>query len=585
MLWKTIERDGNATKLPYQVGGAMAKSNDANTWTTFERACSGVAKYSGVGFVFSADDPFCGIDFDACRNTKTGLVDDWAKEWIVKLNSYSEVSPSQTGVKVFVRAKLPFDSGKKAIVNLSVAGKSPAVEVYDKLRYFAVTGVRLAGVSPNIEDRQAVVDELCERYFKQEPTPAPVAIPRSETTVVDRAEKYIDRLDVAIAGQGGHDKLFHVACVLRLGFGLTFDESWGIVKRYSDRCSPPWSDRELTHKLKQAEKQPGPRNYLRDAELSRWSHIPIPRYKEQDIVVPVTDTTTLHGAALEYLSALEAGTNNLTELGIGDLDFAVGGGLSKGEMVIIAARPSHGKSAFALQALDTCSANGMKGLIISEEMSQLALGKRVIQYASDTPEEHWKHQAEGVRKELDLHYSKRENVFVAENCRTTKKAVETIRWHVEHKGVEVVTVDYAQILGGTGKDQTARVSETSVALRQLANDTGIILLTLCQISRNIEGRDKFVPRSSDLKDSGQLEQDADVIIFLVWPHRINPEKPAHLYQVYVAKNRNRPINASAFNCRFFPSRQMILPEAPQPKIESKRYAEFDAFNNRAAGEF
>jgi replicative DNA helicase len=108
-----------------------------------------------------------------------------------------------------------------------------------------------------------------------------------------------------------------------------------------------------------------------------------------------------------------------------------------------------------------------------------------------------------------------------------------------------------------GKTSYERVTQTSIALRQAANDTGCLLLVLCQLSRDIEHRTQFVPMPSDLKDSGQLEQDADVITFLVWPHRIESSKDPQDFQVWVAKNRNRPINQTMVECRFEPSRQRI----------------------------
>jgi len=70
-------------------------------------------------------------------------------------------------------------------------------------------------------------------------------------------------------------------------------------------------------------------------------------------------------------------------------------------------------------------------------------------------------------------------------------------------------------------------------------------------------REKFIPRLDDLKDSGQLEQDADVILFLVWPYRLDTRKNPAAYEVWVGKNRNRPILAPEVDCKFDPSRQAI----------------------------
>jgi hypothetical protein len=69
---------------------------------------------------------------------------------------------------------------------------------------------------------------------------------------IDRARKYVSRMPVAVSGQRGHDKTFHVACVLLHGFALSVEDAATVLYEYSSRCSPPWSGRELEHKLEDA---------------------------------------------------------------------------------------------------------------------------------------------------------------------------------------------------------------------------------------------------------------------------------------------------------------------------------------------
>lgn len=588
VLWETRLRDGEKTKVPVQASGKPAKSNDPGTWSTFDAACSSAAKRkaSGVGFVFSESDAFCGIDFDGCRDPQTGKVADWARQWIVRFASYAEVSPSLTGVKVFIRGKSPFTAGRKRNVEAeSITDKTPAVEVYDRLRYFAVTGKRLQGMPSECRECPDVLAEFCREMFPPEHVPQPARTQRSD--VSDRAAKYLDRLPPAISGQGGHNATFHAACVLVLGFGLSAQDAYPLLCGFNQRCNPAWSERELWHKLHSAEKQTGERNYLRDALPEHWDRVKVPQYishgaKTAAPVVPetpVTDGMTLQEAARKYLSTLASGSNPLIELGIAELDYAVGGGVAPGEVVIIAARPSHGKSAVALQILDNCARNGMPGLIISEEMSTLAIGKRVLQYVSDEAEEHWKTRQTAVTRELDQHFAdeSRKPVYIAENCRTASRAESTIDWYVKERGVKIIAVDYAQILGSAGKTPYERVTATSIALRGIANRLGVTLLVLCQLSRGIESRERFMPKGSDLKESGQLEQDADVIVFLVWPHRIDATKDPKQYQIFISKNRNRPINQAAISCEFLPSRQMVRAEPPK-----NRTSAFDDWNREPA---
>jgi putative DNA primase/helicase len=105
--WRFETRDGKQTKVPINPHkGRRAKSNDPTTWSDYETALAAADKFGleGVGFMFSQDDPFIGIDIDDCRNPETGVIAAWAQEIIDRVPTYWEVSPSGTGVKGWVRA-------------------------------------------------------------------------------------------------------------------------------------------------------------------------------------------------------------------------------------------------------------------------------------------------------------------------------------------------------------------------------------------------------------------------------------------------------------------------------------------------
>jgi putative DNA primase/helicase len=144
VLWKfgARKQGDKPTKLPFQVNGSFASANKPETWATFE-AVSQVFQsggYSGIGFEFSANDPFCGIDLDGCRNPDTDDVAEWAREIVLVLNTYTEVSPSGSGVKLFMRGKLPIATGRKKELDVEkLSDKTPAIEIYDWGRYFAVS--------------------------------------------------------------------------------------------------------------------------------------------------------------------------------------------------------------------------------------------------------------------------------------------------------------------------------------------------------------------------------------------------------------------------------------------------------------
>jgi putative DNA primase/helicase len=159
IAWKYERRqDGKGkmkwTKVPVNPrNGRNARSNEPATWGTFDEAYSFYLKnennIAGIGFVFSPDDPFCGVDLDDCRDLETGSIHEWAARIVGQLASYAELSPSGTGLKIFVRGVLP--DGRK---------RRGPIEIYDRGRYFAVTGHHLPETPHTAEERQAELQRL-----------------------------------------------------------------------------------------------------------------------------------------------------------------------------------------------------------------------------------------------------------------------------------------------------------------------------------------------------------------------------------------------------------------------------------------
>lgn len=577
VLWKTGERrEGDKpTKLPYQPSGSLAKANDPETWSAFDEVCKHIAKYDGVGFEFDKSDPYCGIDLDGCRDVDSGKVQEWAREIILGFNSYAEVSPSGTGVKIFCRAK--WGLGRKIAVAgaAKVCDKEPGIEVYDHGRYFAVTGIKLRGMPDEPTECQDAITWLRQMYFAGVQRSKDDDF-RGEASVLDRARKYVAKLPGAVSGSHGHNATFHAACVLVLGFSLGEDDAFALMQEYNQRCEPAWLEKDLLRKVREANKQTGERGYLRNAAPERWPTIAIPKYESKPSTEKETGPreTTLADAAANYVEAIRAGKSGLVELGVGELDYALGGGVARGEMVIIAARPSHGKSAVALQCLHHWTSEGMPCAIVSEEMSALALGKRTLQFLTPIPEEHWLDESDRLDAEVSAYLDSHAKCVVLEGCGSAEAAAKAIERCVKDHGIQCAAVDYAQLLRSEGKSRYEQITNTSITLRQLASSLKIVLLVLCQLSRSIESRTEFIPIMADLKDSGQLEQDADVIVFLCWPHRIDPVKHEQSkFQFFIAKNRNRAVNQSMVACRFLPTRQMVLdslPEIPDGFRQEKR---------------
>jgi putative DNA primase/helicase len=104
-LWRLVQTLTRLAKHPFQPNGTMAKVNDATTWNSYEACVVAFTKcrYDGLGFIFTEDAPFCGIDFDHVIDDN-GCIENWARIVVERLNSYTEVSQSGTGLHVLVRA-------------------------------------------------------------------------------------------------------------------------------------------------------------------------------------------------------------------------------------------------------------------------------------------------------------------------------------------------------------------------------------------------------------------------------------------------------------------------------------------------
>ena len=158
IVWRYEQRGGGKpTKVPYQLNGSLASSTDPHTWCSFEEALKtwqqNPTRWSGIGFVFSAADPFYGIDLDHCLDADRKLK-PWAQPIMERFSdSYAEISPSGSGIKIWAKGKLP--GGGSAFPM-----GDGRVEIYDQARYFTATGNHWAGQVLDVEEHQAALDWL-----------------------------------------------------------------------------------------------------------------------------------------------------------------------------------------------------------------------------------------------------------------------------------------------------------------------------------------------------------------------------------------------------------------------------------------
>ena len=129
VCWLSEERDGKLTKIPYSpLTGGKASSTNPATWAGYSEAVVAYKERGdcGIGFMFTKEDEFVGVDLDHCLDSETGEVEDWAREIIHELDSYTEVSPSGTGVHILLSAMLPDGRNRKGPIEIyGLAGTSP----------------------------------------------------------------------------------------------------------------------------------------------------------------------------------------------------------------------------------------------------------------------------------------------------------------------------------------------------------------------------------------------------------------------------------------------------------------------------
>lgn len=559
-------RDEKRTKIPYQPNGQIANKTNPDHFSRFESVVKAVSRFTGIGFCFTADDPFVGIDLDGCRDPESGKIESWGRGIIISVNSYCEVSPSMTGVKIIAIGSNPFESGKNVGLDFeNKFGKRPGVEIYDRGAYFTITGMRLKKMDSIREIEPERIRKLIERLPKAKRS----ARARQSIGASERAARYVASMPPAISGSGGHNQTFSVACVLVLGFCLTPEKAFPIMETYNERCEPPWSEKELWHKLNSANEQSGQRGYLRDANPDDWSSnsstYSVSQPKKRKSSAPPLRITSMRDAAVRYVDNLASdATLEKYSTGIAELDERLNGGLSLGNVVTIGARTGEGKTMLGLQITYALAAQGLVSLIVSEEMAEAKISKRVVQYASDIPLEEWIGSEPIILSEVNRHFDTRAGIYVAYHLKHVHTVIEAIRNAKVNFGAQVVLVDYLQRLDAPGGNEFQKVTNASSLLANITRELGVLTIALCQVGREVSqhthrktaGKSAkdfdvgdFIPTKSDLKQSGRIEEDSDVVIMGFWVQGSIPSHPyENDYLLRVEKNRDERTDKTPIFC-------------------------------------
>ena len=266
------------------------------------------------------------------------------------------------------------------------------------------------------------------------------------------------------------------------------------------------------------------------------------------------DFVPVRQIALDTLDRIEAAAklkSSVTGIptGFTDLDYRLSG-LQRSDLVLVAARPSMGKTAFVLNiAQYACFKKNYSVAIFSLEMSKEQLMNRLFSMESrvasqslrtgDLTDSEWSQLVEsvGMIGNSRLIIDDTPGISIAElrsKCRKFKLEF----------GLDMVMIDYLQLMSGSGKSDSRQqeVSDISRALKALAREIDAPVVALSQLSRACESRPDHRPMLSDLRESGAIEQDADVVMFLYRDDYYNKDTPdKNIAEVIIAKQRNGPI--------------------------------------------
>lgn len=243
------------------------------------------------------------------------------------------------------------------------------------------------------------------------------------------------------------------------------------------------------------------------------------------------------------------------------------GGLQPSDLIIIAARPSMGKTTFVLNIAEQVAVHQKKTVgVFSLEMSKEQLVDRLI--SSMGRVDSWKLR-NGQLSEDDMSnliqaqaQLAEANLFIddAPMASVMEVRAKARRLQAEH-GLDLICIDYLQLMQGSVRNQDNRVqevSEISRSLKALAKELNCPVIALSQLSRAVEARTDKRPMLSDLRESGSIEQDADVVMFLYRDDYYNKNREEHsnLVEVIVSKHRNGPtgdvkVSAQLAHSRFY----------------------------------
>ena len=246
---------------------------------------------------------------------------------------------------------------------------------------------------------------------------------------------------------------------------------------------------------------------------------------------------------LERINSIADGNVEVAwQTGIEPLDDLLTGGLRPGQLIILAARPSVGKSSFALQIALTLGGGGLKVGMLSMEMSRRDYALRAVanvgfvDYGAlrrgDVEAIDWTGFVDAIERLSG------NPPYIDDKPGLTKEQIRRRLFRMSRMGIKLVIVDHLLLCTLAGRDRATEIGEITKMLKNSAKEFGMAVLALTQLNRDVEKRLSPRPIMADLRSSGEVEQDADIIVFL-WHDRPKERDFGDIFQIGLSVDKNR----------------------------------------------
>ncbi len=260
------------------------------------------------------------------------------------------------------------------------------------------------------------------------------------------------------------------------------------------------------------------------------------------------DVSEILQRTFERIHALHENKGQLSGVrsGLIDLDRILNG-FQKSDLILLAARPSMGKTALALNIAVNAAREKVVAMF-SLEMSKVQLGNRLLSTASGVNSQALNtgnFSDDDMDMLLDgLERLSKCKLYIDDTAGLNLMEMKSKARRIKHeRGLDMVIIDYLQLMqGGRSENRQQEISEISRNLKAMARELEVPIIALSQLSRGVELRAEKKPQLSDLRESGSLEQDADIVMFLYRDEYYNREESdnQNIAELIIAKNRNGP---------------------------------------------